>query len=774
MSANGPEIETPLKILIKLVQGVEEPKTLLDLAKERPKRIFSDILKTIDRPAHDSTLFKSGEIYDHFKETLLKFNTPIKEDFGQEVSLLFAKTDKILLEDPGWDQFWTDLQKKDNLSDENLNYLKEQSLTSLRFKLMSNAMAEIMGDPQVQATQKKQAQGVLAVLQIFNGQYDQHKDDLFEHTREDYKNKSAISYAQEVNGFIAEAAAKLAKGESLEEVKQFLEEKRNLAFETCKRNDGYANFYGEDKARIIFDENFTTDAMLGRAKNYQSVCEKVGFDIIERVSMLNEVKTRVIEKQHEIEDQVRFIRRLAFFPDSQLKSNEDIHVAPPNLEAVKQSSERLHKELESRSKDQLAVAYVTAINSAIKEAIERIKKGDNPDEVKRDLEIKRNEIFENGKSKDHYYKYFNPQDAKAVFDKTFSPEILNAKVDQYSEFCKEIGFDVNERSAMLETIKDKSGTVIGAKGQDLAGQLAELTKNLYYFSEPGPNKKVDTNTDINTKGDLTSYKKAFNESSQHLENGLVDAIMRRDFDTAKEFAKAGIVSNLKSDTYKRSFMERLKDGFKDFPTKLRSLFVTPERTMSEIVKMAGRTDITEQLQQNDRQAQKPPYDTQQVQQLEDAMTDIPLSGPSLSNTSELTTRPPSITLLKDQITQELPKNATPLQAFQHDVKAMMQEIEKAKQVDPYQAMLLNIDLNALKSIAEQLTSPNFNPKQMSGIYETIRQAEMERKKANHDLPTTTSFSNKMLEMTEKHEAKLLSAVTPEVEKSKHSNLKSKR
>ena len=255
MSAKGPIIGTPMQMLQEVYKQLQEHnkeialkneqlkaedpnisesklgrvRSMLERAQERPKRLFSDILKEAHRSTHDSDFFKN-EGYDEFKRMLLAHKVPVTEDLVKDTMTLFMQLDTSFTDDHNWEYFWDEVQKKDNLSDEEVKYLQDQTLVSYRFKLMSNAMNAVVLDKDIPKDKKDSAKQVLSLLQIYNGNSLEYKEDLGSKTQEDFKNKSALVYVQDVNIAIAEGVEMLKSGKSIDEVEKFLEQKRESEY----------------------------------------------------------------------------------------------------------------------------------------------------------------------------------------------------------------------------------------------------------------------------------------------------------------------------------------------------------------------------------------------------------------------------------------------------------------------------------------------------------------------------------------------------------------
>lgn len=374
MTVKGPIIDTPVQMLQEVYNQIQEhnklivknneeltkndpnvspvklgkTKSMLERAKERPKRLFSDILKEAHRPTHDSEFFKNDG-FKEFKRMLLEHKMPVTEDLVNDTKTLFTQLDTSFTNDPNWQDFWDKVREKDNLTDEEVTYLQNQALVSYRFKLMSNAMNELVLDKDIPKDKKDNAKQVLALLQIYNGNYLEYQDDLGNKTKNDYQNKSALVYVQDTNIALAEGIKMLKDGKSLDEIKKIMEVKREDVFKVNKEKDNYAMFYGEEGAREVFDEYFSIEKVMDKISNYQKVCEEVGFDVDERAQALTKIKNEMGAHIGDsnivaVENHAILTKKLAYFSELQLKTNDEVN-KQPTVKEYKEAVEKLNDKI---------------------------------------------------------------------------------------------------------------------------------------------------------------------------------------------------------------------------------------------------------------------------------------------------------------------------------------------------------------------------------------------------------------------------------------------
>lgn len=142
------------------------------------------------------------------------------------------------------------------------------------------------------------------------------------------------------------------------------------------------------------------------------------------------------------------------------------------------------------------------------------------------------------------------------------------------KLCKELKKNANEDDAkLIEDMRSLCGNIfnrlnvsIGLKGEKIS--------------------KQDVDNEINATVNKTVNGK----------NLITFAVNQGNKEAVETLVTSGADISVKTADYKRSPLQALKDGFKDFPKNLGQLFKKPERTLIDIVKISGNKEIESVLE----------------------------------------------------------------------------------------------------------------------------------------------------------------------------------
>jgi len=140
--------------------------------------------------------------------------------------------------------------------------------------------------------------------------------------------------------------------------------------------------------------------------------------------------------------------------------------------------------------------------------------------------------------------------------------------------CKELKKNISEDQVKeMEDMRSECGNIfnnvnvaIGLKGQKITDE--DVSNKL----------KSVVNKPVNGRS-LLSY-----------------AVEQNNMDGVALLVKAGAKLIEPTTNYQRSIGQAFKDGFKDFPKKLKDLFKKPERTVEQIAELQGRQDVVQSIQ----------------------------------------------------------------------------------------------------------------------------------------------------------------------------------
>lgn len=339
-----------------------------------------------------------------------------------------------------------------------------------------------------------------------------------------------------------------------------------------------------------------------------------------------------------------------------------------------------------------------------------------------------------------YFQLYDKQSARQIYDELLPVDAILNKVKGYQ-------------------IASVLGVVPNPEGQTSIDQSA-------FFPTTKP-----TNEGMKISGSQrhsTLQSDQMNAKNAQGETPLEVALNTGNLAVISDLVKAGADPNAKSNNYKRGFLTRLGDTVKGLfgGQGMKAWNSPPERSINEIIHLSGNKDVLQAVNraEQERKVINQEVDPKIIKSLDDSLP------PQISSSNaNLLSSPPPFTQLKDQIDQQLPPNATPLQAFQHDVGMMLsqikKEIESVEKDDPFSAKMLKIDAKQLESIREVLASPQTDTTTLIGkIDDIVIKAEGERKAANNNLaPVHSKTTMNMLNMVEKHQGKMSVPVEPEKE-----------
>ncbi|MGE3318405.1 MAG: ankyrin repeat domain-containing protein [Candidatus Berkiella sp.] len=232
-----------------------------------------------------------------------------------------------------------------------------------------------------------------------------------------------------------------------------------------------------------------------------------------------------------------------------------------------------------------------------------------------------------------------------------------------NDLCIEIKKNVSEDEVKeLEDIRSECGNIfsnlnvaIGLKGQKITDE--DVSQKI----------KSVVNLPVNGRS-LLSY-----------------AVEQNNINGVKLLLDSGANSLESTANYKRSIGQAFKDGFKDFPKKLKDLFKKPERTIEDIAKIQGRNDIVEMIQHAKLEQEIPhkTVDSELLKNLNSAiketrknsvLVDLGAEGPSKGLFSKKKT-------VDKKKKQKEPTLENPIQI---QIKAIDQRLEEMKTKENYQ------------------------------------------------------------------------------------------
>lgn len=566
MSVPGVEaikFTNPMDVLLYInAKWVEKNTDVIARIKDKPGRAFSEGIKNIDDKIHKEitdSYFQKNENMQALRKQFEDWKTPLEKDNVQTLQTFFEKLDKELTDDPRWDEYWDNIQKDKQLSDPEVEKLKEDVLASHRFKFGSMVTQQLVNDsikkptPDTTLTQKE-ISNISALIQNMNGAYqraesktDKTPEALFKAAEENQKFDMVKTYVTDINNeIVAQAKNMLKEGKDQSAIEKMIDEKRSTMLEKIKTESKFPLNFGAEKAKEAFDAVYSTSEILVRAKNYQEVSKKLGFDVEDRVRRLESLKEMInrntdqtdlvaSKNKNAIADYINVIRNSAYF-NFNAKGMDELK---PELESEEKILE-MQNEIEK-----IIDTYSPAFKEIETKLFQAAQQG-NFEELKKNIEKCPNVLALNEEGQ------------------TFL-EVANNKLSQ--EQMNELVKLTEKQPKNEETATDKQGLKIN--------EVLGAAKN------------------INQKNVVGLTK-------------LQLAVINQNTPEIKELIKNGADLKVTTTNYARNFGDKLKDAFSGFPKSIKNMikdWKNPKpRDVVELAGLSGQTNIMDVINKSVQEA----------------------------------------------------------------------------------------------------------------------------------------------------------------------------
>ncbi|MGE4348568.1 MAG: hypothetical protein AB7D28_02240 [Candidatus Berkiella sp.] len=346
MSSQGPAITSPMDLLIAINKKLEESgKNIKDIIDGDRRRFFNETIKNLEgdkdknNPTALQNVFKV-EFLPHCPgandlENLLKEISPtllpMTEENAKKIDAVFEKIDKGLKSDPKWNEFWTDIAKKHNISPEELSRIQETVVSSYRFKMLQYVSIKMMNEKTITTSQSRDINNL---LQAINGSRLNQKlgstdQPIFQATIDYLQNNYLLNFVSDINRAMAVAQKELASGRSIEDVRKNINEAREKIFAERLPANKFAQLVGVEIARSLYDQLLPTDSILERIQDYHSKSTELGFDIDSHASLAKQFYDSLggsapKEEKDICSTYIEQLKSFSYFREERVSSDNDI------------------------------------------------------------------------------------------------------------------------------------------------------------------------------------------------------------------------------------------------------------------------------------------------------------------------------------------------------------------------------------------------------------------------------------------------------------------
>lgn len=263
-------------------------------------RLFNEGTKNIDGETYQKMKDDIGQqgkdSLDMFGQDSLSVKFPVEEEYIRNMFSSIANLDDDLKFEDGWDEFWQQEKKElqaiktkegkdindpaiDKEIDNEIQTMQNRVLSAYRFKVIQKVYLDNLNKPG-----SKNLSTFNKFQQTLNGIILRSPpgSDLYVELEKSQKEVFGPYFSYDINNIIAKANEMRKNNVSEEEIAAMIEKERNLIFENiagAKGGETYSIYFGEDKARAIFDELFSVENINKKSKSYASNSQQLGFDI---------------------------------------------------------------------------------------------------------------------------------------------------------------------------------------------------------------------------------------------------------------------------------------------------------------------------------------------------------------------------------------------------------------------------------------------------------------------------------------------------------------
>ncbi|MBS0288576.1 MAG: hypothetical protein JSS07_00895 [Proteobacteria bacterium] len=252
--------------------------------------------------------------------------------FVTKVEKLFQEFDKDLTDDPEWYLYWED-QEESGLDPIKSEEMQKKILEGYRFKMLQQIGFRLRRDFNAEQSLKADK-----ALQQLNSSYTNFKGrDLYKDVENKFMEVSAQNYVQAINSMLKAAIERYTNNPNKEDVKEndvkdYLKEQLSKIFDDNAKTDYYAIFYGKDKAKQNLENLFSINNLFDKVKGYSVLCRARGYDINERMEVLEEWKKSAMpddsplqsSNSNDIEDYGKVLKAFVYYKEDKKPTNAEI------------------------------------------------------------------------------------------------------------------------------------------------------------------------------------------------------------------------------------------------------------------------------------------------------------------------------------------------------------------------------------------------------------------------------------------------------------------